>query len=179
MTIDASNSEVNPQKLTVFKPDYVENKDPLEERPNEPARVNQQQLLPTAAQARILGQIITSSPKSNAPGTGYSVSITVPDQATRTVGWTITNNQGKQLIGEPDMSFFLNDITSVNQYPNAIINMRTMPTAYWTDWGLTDNSNIVARQSLYNNTGSTITVVAVIRTRIIENPSTTPKTQNR
>lgn len=151
--------------------------DPTTTVPDQPAsapgrvsnRTNQQGMLATSVQTRILNEIITGS---NTTATHFSL----PDATTVTFNSTLTNNQNQQVLGVPDISVYIGitDISQVSdatQWPNSTVGASNFPIYFNpSDWGMSDGINQVARTTCRNNTGSPQDVLHVVHWRVIAQP---------
>lgn len=148
-------------------PDAVASVDPFPL--SAPERTNQQKMLPTSVQTRLLGQLFSNNPSSSALGSGIYNSINLPTASSASFLFTVADNAGREVIAVPYVAFYIFD-TVTNAYlhwPNTSFGMGNMPTSVFNDWGNDNQFNTVTRAVIRNNTGSTQLVQAVCRFRII------------
>lgn len=142
----------------------------------ETARVNQQAILPTAVQTRFLSQLITGS-------NAQSNYIRTPAGRNFLTRFTVTNDQGQQVLAIPDTSVYIgivdiSNATADNEWPRVGFDMHTFPISFnSSDWGFTNGINQVATVTGYNNTGSDQDVLIVTQWRVIVQPASTAGTQ--
>lgn len=139
---------------------------------NQP-RTNQQQVLPTAIKNRLLANLFSNNPASDELGSAIKLSGVIPNNSSGSFRFTFSDPDGRELIGVPDVAFYINNVNSDSQWPNAAFGMGNMPTSVFNDWGLTDNKNVVVRATIRNNTGASQLVFCYCRLRIIANPGST------
>lgn len=130
-------------------------------------RIGQLDVKPSAINTRAIGNLVDSS--SPGLGRGSVASLTIPDSASGTFAFTLTDNQKRVVMAVPDMSWYIGSISPATQWPNATYGMGNMRSAVWNDWGSTDNINVVTKLIVRNDTGSAQLVIAVCRWRIIRN----------
>lgn len=148
----------------------VEDRDPLDNR-GEPERINQQRVLPSAIQTRLLGDLFSNSPPGNELGAGIRGTINVPNNASGTFRFQLDDSQGREIIAVPDISFFVGEFpTADNLWPNSRFGMGNMPTSVFNSWAHTNNKNVVTQAVIRNNTGADQIVTCICRFRIIANP---------
>lgn len=172
MIVGADNSELSNRKVTVVVPDYIDN---TAEFPasNDPGRINQQQVLPSAIQTRLIGNLFSNNPSSEQAGSGIRLEGVIPNNSSGRFTFTLSDNQNRELIATYDIAFYIGeDANDSTQWPNASFGMGNMPFVVYNDWGLTDNRNIVARAVMRNNSGANQNVICYLRFRIIANPGT-------
>ena len=134
-------------------------------------RIRKPQIGSFQIEARSISDIISTSPRSNALGTGNtnpaeSATQTVTNGQYFTFSTKYSSSRGSTLaLASPDVSVYHDSISEATRYPNATINMSNFPVSIWTDWGSTNNVNVVIRISVYNNTGSDQEIVTVSRVR--------------
>lgn len=171
---DATDSNLPVSKVTISTPDAVQNVDPLDGSTADMGRTNQQQVLPSAIQTRLIGNLFSNNPSSDALGSGIQGNAVVTNSTSTSFIFTLTDNQGRELIAVPDIAFYVgNQISSTTAWPNQSFGMGNMPIAIYNDWSLTNNKNVVTRAIIRNNSGADQNVFCVCRFRIIANPSTT------
>lgn len=136
---------------------------------NQP-RTNQQQVTPSAIQPRLLGGLFSNNPTSSALGTAIKLNTIIPNSSSGSFKFQFSDPQGREIIGVPDVAFYIGSVDSSTQWPNANFGMGNMPTSVFNDWGLTDNKNVVVRATIRNNSGADQLVYCYCRLRIIVNP---------
>lgn len=147
----------------------IPNKPAFADVANQP-RANQQQILPSAVQTRLLGNLFSNNPTSSSLGTAIKLSTNLPNANSVSFKFTFKDPQGREIIGVPDVAFYIGTPDAANQWPNPTFGMGNMPTSVFNDWGLSDNKNVVVRATIRNNTGSAQLVYCYCRLRIIVNP---------
>lgn len=170
--VSANNNLITTSNVQIIDttPDAITNVDAFP--PNAtvaPERTNQQKMLPTSVQTRLLGKLFSNNPSSNALGSGIYNSINLPTASSASFLFTVADNAGREVIAVPYVAFYIFDTTS-NSYlhwPNPSFGMGNMPTSVFNDWGNDNQFNTVTRAVIRNNTGSTQLVQAVCRFRII------------
>lgn len=162
--VDPVNADTKPASIGSI-PDV-----PAFSRTENQPRTNQQQVIPTAIQPRLLGNLFSNNPTSSALGTAIKLSTPIANSSSATFLFTFSDPQGREIIGVPDVAFYINNVSSDNQWPNGNFGMGNMPTSVFNDWGLSDNKNVVVRATIRNNTGGTQLVYCYCRLRIIVNP---------
>lgn len=171
MIVGADDAQISIKTATVVVPDYVEDIDPFAPK-GDPGRINQQQVLPSAIQTRLIGNLFSNNPSSDAPGSGIHATLALPASSSGSFIFTISDNQGRELIAVPDVAFYIGEfINASTHWPNSSFGMGNMPIAVFNDWGLTNNKDVVTRAIIRNNTGAEQIVTCYCRFRIIANPS--------
>lgn len=166
---DASAVNLKITSSSIVVPDYIENTDAQ----SDPSRINQQRVLPAAIQTRLIGNLFSNNPSSDAQGSGLQATTIIPNSSSASFIFTLTDNQGRELIAVPDIAFYVGDEVDPSfQWPNRDHGMGNMPATVFNDWGLTNNKNVVTRAIMRNNSGSDQNVICVCRFRIIANPGT-------
>jgi hypothetical protein len=133
-------------------------------------RTIQQDITPASTQRRFLGEVITGYPESTDIGSGaYSSTVTVADGGSRTFTFTLTDLYNRVKMASPDQSFYIDG----SSWPNSTHNMTNVICTFWNDWSQTDNVDTATRMSLVNNSGVSISVIAVVRFRFILNAKST------
>lgn len=140
-------------------------------------RIGQQNVRPNAVKSTALGPIVTSS--HSGTGSGAGIVATVPTGFSINILFTLTDNKGRAMLAVPDVSVYVPatstaDITAANQWPNAVWGGGTLPVYVMNDWGRTDNSNVVTRVVVRNNGAINVSVIVVIRWRVITQPTNQP-----
>ncbi len=177
--IEAAADNNLPARATpiVVVPNSIDNTPAFAKVENQP-RTNQQQVIPTAIKVRLMGDLFSNNPSSSAPGSAIKASGTIPNSSSGTFLFTLTDNAGRELIAVPDIAFYIGDVTSDTQWPNASFGMGNMPTSVFNDWGETDNKNVVTRATIRNNSGAAQLIFCYCRFRIIANPGLSSSSQS-
>lgn len=171
VTVTADSSDFKVTSPEVVVPTSIDNVDPLRD---DPRRVNQQQVLPSAIQTRLIGNLFSNNPASFAPNSGVRLTEIIPNNSSGNFYFTLTDNQNRELIAVPDIAFYVGEVVGPDTlWPNASFGMGNMPMTVYNDWAITDNKNVVTHAIMRNNSGTDQEVTCVCRFRIIANPGTT------
>lgn len=176
---DATDKVVNPATSSpdVTKFDY---------RPENPpivpiridTRTSQQELLPNSVQVRQIGSLFSDVPNTVNLGVAIFSTSVIPNSSTGVFNFTVADNAGRQIIAPADWSAYIGSVSAANQWPTSFpggVGAGGMPIyATLSDFGMSNNLNVVTRIIVRNNTGSTQTVIVAVRWRIV----TFPITQN-
>lgn len=131
-------------------------------------RIGQQGIRPASVTSRLLADIFSSEPESDALGTAVTGTFNaLPDGSSVHFIFTVSNTAGLTIVAVPDVAFTVNGA----DWPNATHGLGTTPVVVFNDWINTDNHNVATRVAMRNNSGSPIDVVAYVRWRIIANPA--------
>lgn len=136
-----------------------------------PTRTNQQRMLPTGVQSRLVSADFISNLITNS--NTNSVSGILRDGSTTRVTAILTNNNGLEVLGVPDMSVYIgisniDQISSNNEWPTTSVNMNNFPVSFNpSDYGLSDGNNQVATINIANFSGTDYPILIVVRWRII------------
>ncbi len=71
------------------------------------------------------------------------------------VSFTLSNGVGKRLFGFPNITFYEGSVAPGNEIGHGNARDGGYVWSTWTDWGDTDNNNVVGRAVVINKTGST------------------------
>ncbi len=71
------------------------------------------------------------------------------------VAFTLSNPGNKRLFGFANITFYEGSVAAGNEVGHGNVRDAGYVWSMWTDWGDTDNNNIVARAVIINKTGST------------------------
>lgn len=97
-----------------------------------------------------------------------STSFSMNNGDGNTVTATLSNAGGKRLFGMPTVSFYETTQTATNSIPDgSSIAASDYVVTHWIDWGASDNSNIVMKSWIKNNTGGTQTILYRIQYRYL------------
>lgn len=132
-------------------------------------RIGQLDIKPSAVTTRAVNNLVESS--HSGLGAGAAASIVIPNGSSATFTFTLRDNQRRTILAVPDMSWFIDVVSNITQWPNASFGMGNMPSLVWNDWGSTDNVGVVSKLIVRNNTGSDQFVIGVCRWRVIKNSS--------
>lgn len=168
MAVDATANEYKQSNIEVVTIPSVENKPTFDQVDR--SRTNQQSLLPTSLQNRLLANFISSSNQT------YSAAVIQPSTS-GTFTFTVRNTKGLRIVAVPDVSVYvgvtsLSEIKFENQWPTPALGGGNFPV-YITpnDWGYTDNLNSVTRITCRNNSASPVPALAVVQWRILTQPA--------
>lgn len=163
------NINTTPRPSTPASVNSIDDVPAFPKTENQP-RTNQQQVFPAAIQPRLLGSLFSNNPVDETLGSAVKLVGTIPNNTSGSFKFTFSDPQGREIIGVPDVAFYINATDGSSQWPNATYGMGNMPTSVFNDWGLTDNKNVVVRATIRNNTGAQQIVYCYCRLRIIINP---------
>lgn len=169
--IDDANSNlvVTSNVQVIGSPDAIANVDPFTDQD---ARVTQQKILPNTVNARAIGDLLTNNPTNLALGQSAIFShLVIPDQTSGHFSFKLADNQGREVMAVPEISFFILSNGVFQHWPSADFGMGNMPTSVFSDWGDSDNFNQVVSATIRNNTGSAKTIYTACRFRLITFPS--------
>lgn len=176
-TVDGQDSLLHTNKTEIITPDSVESKDPFNSDPSV-SRSNQQLVLPTTVNTRLLGSLFYFTEPS-------SVSFISPPSASVTVTAIIRDTYGRPIMAQPDKSVYIgiqniNQISDLTQWPTAAVGGGNYPVYFNdSDYGYTDNVNSVCRITCRNNTGADQQVLVVVRWRVFPQPGGTSNGSNQ
>ncbi len=66
---------------------------------------------------------------------------------------------GTRLFGVPSMSVYHTEVSGINKIGSGMAHDLEYDFAFWSDWGDSDNLNLVARAYVRNNSASTKTII--------------------
>lgn len=146
---------------TVATPDVgVTNVNPIAS-PSAPARINQQRIIPAAVKQPAISnplQVVKATPGS----------LILPDGTSAQFIFTLTSDQGNQLIAVPSVSFFIGgDNLNGAHWPGPIYGMGVMPTSVFNDDYFSDGVNVVTQAVIRNNSGDAQLVYCYCNWRLI------------
>ncbi len=102
-------------------------------------------------------------------GTG---SVSLPDPGTQVFLFTLSNTDGKRLLGFPNITLYEGSVAAGNEIMRASPRGANYDWRIWCDWGDTDNNDIVCYTWVYNHSGSTQTVLFRGNWRYLVSPGT-------
>lgn len=159
------NDPLNSVQMPYHKPDV-----PLDDilKPDE-TRMAAHRIIGQATSGSKIGDVVSGSPASTNLGTGTALTSTIADATSGTFNFTVTDNFSRVLLAVPDMAVYIGTPSAATLWPNTSFGMGNMPIAFFNNWGLTNNVNVVHTIVVRNNTGSPQTVTVIGRFRIITN----------
>lgn len=138
--------------------------------PVDNSRLSQQYVRPSAVKSSGLGPIVASS--ASGVGNGLAATATIAGSGNNQIfNFTVADKKGRTILALPDVSVYINSITTANQWPTSSYGVATLPVTVMNDWGLTDNINTVTRVVVRNNNVASVFVIVVCRWRVITNPT--------
>lgn len=165
-TVTAEDSSVNLKNIKIDIMPYVEDKDPLAVS-GEPARINQQQVLPSAIQNRLLANLFSTSPSDTTQAL-YGRYENLPNSTSVSFLFRVANTSGLQVFAIPEVTFRINN----ELYPNSTYGFGAAPVFVYNDLSQSNGNDMVTRAAIRNNSGAAIALIeCYCRFRIITNPS--------
>lgn len=171
---DAQDFIFTNSNVQVVKPDYIQ---PNVNQPDT-TRVIQQRIIPNAIQTSMIGNLFSSNPGGTTLGTANFTSGIASNGTSTVVNFTVSDNQGRQLIAFPDVSVFTNatdpsQISPDTQWPNNNFAGNNFPVFINpSNWGNSNQHDVVTTVVMRNNSGADVPFVIAVRWRIITFPQT-------
>lgn len=151
---------------------YVSNVDG--NTPAESTRTSQQTVLTNAVQTRLIGGLFSDQPDNLALGQSANfISHTINNNTTTIFTLPVSSPNGQQIIAFLDTSLYFNEVSAENEFPSIIAGVgpsNFQYNVYNSDWGLSDNLNVVSRVICRNTSGSAKFIILAYRWRILTFP---------